>query len=242
MENLEHKFPGFCPICLHETTFVAADAWYRDSLNCTRCEGGSLPRHRALALVLGELRPDWRRERIHESSPSPGGLSAAMAAQCRRYLATHYFPDIPPGGYEASGIRCENLERQTFADGEFDIVLTQDVMEHVFDPGAAYREIHRTLKGGGLYLHTFPMRKWMSDAIVKRAELGSDGVVIHLTEPEYHGNPIDAKGVLVTHDYGYDVHQWIAQQANFDVRVYRFNDARHGILGEYLDVVACFKR
>lgn len=165
-----------------------------------------------------------------------------LAAQCAEYVCTFFFPEVEPGTSDESGFRSENLECQTFEDNEFDIVITQDVMEHVFDPAAAYREIHRTLKRGGVYIHTFPVRKWLSTAVTARATLGEDGDIVHLTEPEYHGNPIDENGALVTVDYGYDVHQWIATQAPFDVRVYRFNDAFHGIVGEYTDVVACFKR
>lgn len=180
--------------------------------------------------------------KIHESSPCPGGISAVMAANCAANVPTFYFPELAPGESNEFGFRSENLERQTFGDDEFDIVITQDVMEHVFDPAAVHREIHRTLKDRGVYLHTFPIRKWLSTAITIRAQRDPSGAVVHLTEPEYHGNPIDESGALVTVDYGYDVHQWIAEQAPFDVRVYRFNDAFHGVLGEYTDVVACFKR
>ena len=35
-----------------------------------------------------------------------------------------------------NGIRCENLEHLSFGDESFDLHLTQDVFEHLFDPAA----------------------------------------------------------------------------------------------------------
>jgi hypothetical protein len=49
--------------------FAAQRHWYRDHLFRSGC--GSIPRERAVALVLRERFPDWRRMRIHESSPEP---------------------------------------------------------------------------------------------------------------------------------------------------------------------------
>lgn len=43
-----------------------------------------------------------------------------------------------------------------FADGVFDCVICNQVLEHVFNPEAFLREIHRTLKPGGNVLLTVP--------------------------------------------------------------------------------------
>jgi SAM-dependent methyltransferase len=214
--------------------------WFRDYLICPNC--GSCVRERALALVLNELLPDWRELKIHESSPSPSGLSKVLAAQAPDYVASHYFPNLPPGAYQGS-FRNENLEKLTFEAETFDVLVTLDVMEHVFDPEKVYLEAHRTLKRKGYYLHTFPIRKWLVEAATPRARLGAAGGVEHLVpDPEYHGNPIDESGALVTYDYGYDIGKKISEWAPFDVRICRFADQEHGILGEYTEVVICRKR
>ena len=79
----ESRFPvtyrGFCPICEHSATFVANHSWYRDHLICQSCINGSVPRERALALVLNREAPNWRSATIHESSPAERGLSAKLA-------------------------------------------------------------------------------------------------------------------------------------------------------------------
>jgi hypothetical protein len=69
-----------------------------------------------------------------------------------------------------------------------------------------------------------------------------EGAVRHLIEPaEYHGNPIDASGSLVTFDYGYDIGRQIAAWAPFDVRISRFWDSTYGIIGEFTEVAVCTK-
>jgi len=230
---------GRCPVCEVTTTFEANDAWLRDALLCANC--GSIPRERAVALVLDEVCPYWRTQAIHESSPSDRGISKKLRDECRNYVASNYF-DTEPLGSIVRGLRNENLEKQTFADESFDIVVTLDVFEHLFDPAAALKEIHRTLKVGGVAICAFPMIKMMADAVRWRAKRNSDGSVEYLLPAEYHGNPISEEGSLVTVDYGYDIHQQFAEWAPLDVRLQRFANASAGILGEFTDVAVCRKR
>src|SRR5690242_10137308 len=77
------KISGFCPICQKNAEFLAKGSWLRDELVCTSCPQGSIPRERALALILNELRPGWRGLHIHESSPVGRGISAVMKRDAR---------------------------------------------------------------------------------------------------------------------------------------------------------------
>ena len=210
-----------------------------NSLVCPSC--GSLVRERALALVLEEIQPNWRDLSIHKSSPASRGISFKLAREAKNYVGSQFFPDLPRGTFR-SGTRSEDLQQQTFPDEYFDLVITLDVMEHVFNPDKVYQEVWRTLLPNGYYIHTFPIQKWRVDAFVVRASIDEMGNVIHHTFPEYHGNPIDPKGSLVTYDYGYDVSTRISTWAPFDVRVVRFCDRTHGVLGEFTEVVTCRKR
>lgn len=230
-----HK--GQCPICEKPAVFISRKEWFRDHLVCPTCR--SVVRERALALVLAELRPGWRDMAIHESSPGRRGISAKLKSDCANYLATHFFPNEKTGA-RVGDFRNENLEAQTFSSAMFDIVVTLDVMEHVFHPERVYAEVFRTLKPGGVYIHTFPVYKKIAEPFLQRAMQEEDGTVRHLVEdPEYHGNPIDDGGSLVTYHYGYDIHRQISEWAPFDVRVYRFFDQTHGIIGEFTEVIVC---
>src|SRR5688572_1283549 len=146
------QWQGYCPLCRAATTFRSDYDWFRDHLTCVSCPGGSCPRERAIMLVLERTVPSWQNASIHESSPIGRGVSLLLRSECPGYVASQFYPGVEPGS-EHAGFRCEDLERQTFADGSFDVVVTQDVMEHVFDPASAYREIHRTLKRGGVHVH-----------------------------------------------------------------------------------------
>jgi SAM-dependent methyltransferase len=234
MTNIE--FDGFCPICESETRFFAEGAWLRDELTCLKCH--SIPRERALALVLQRIFPDWRELKIHESSPANRGISSKLRNEGKDYFQSHYYP----GRSEANvnDFYNINLEDQEFEDETFDVFVSLDVLEHVFDPATAMAEIYRTLKHQGVALLTFPIIKSQVEAVDFRANL-VNGVINYVKTKQYHGNPIDESGSLVTVDYGYDIHQKIAEWAPFNVEIVRFNRRDVGILGEYTEVVICIK-
>jgi SAM-dependent methyltransferase len=233
------SWEGFCPICLQHTRFTARDTWFRDHLLCETCDGGSVPRERALMLVINQLLPSWVLLDIHESSPGPRGVSRLLSTRAPRYTSTHFWPTVEPGTIHQH-MRCENLERQTFRSESFDLVVTQDVMEHIFQPNKAYEEIYRTLRWGGYYIHTAPIYKELAQT-QRKAALGEDGQVTYLAEPEYHANPISEEGSLVTFHYGHDLAGLITQWSDFDVEIRRFADRTHGIVAEFTDVIVCTK-
>ena len=235
------EYAGTCPICEASAHFRATGPWLRDTLTCLSCVNGSIPRERALALVLNEVLPNWRDCSIHESSPENRGISKKIRTEAKRYIATHFFPSIGLGQMHR-GFRNEDLQHLTFPDNDFDLFVSLDVFEHIPDPRLAFGEIWRTLKPSGIMLCTFPVRKAQLAAMERRVVFNSDGTLTHLKPPELHGNPISSEGSLVTVDYGYEIHKAIAEWADFDVRIYRFNDKEHGILGEYTEVFLGRKR
>lgn len=234
-------YAGFCPICETQTVFQARKPPLRAQLVCLGCPGGrSVPRERALALVLSQRRPGWRTMAIHESSPAERGISLKMRSECETYTGSQYFPDEKFGDLVGNWIN-QDLQDQTFPDNSFDIVISLDVLEHVFDPAKAHAEIYRTLKPGGIAIHTFPIIKHQAEAMLVRATFAPGGSITHHKPAEYHGNPVSTEGALVTVDYGYDIHQLISKWAPFSVSIQRFSDRHCGILGEFTEVIICEK-
>ena len=220
---------GHCPICAKRTVFFHEGGWLRDQFRCVRCD--SIPRWRALIYILEQFLPHWRELIIHESSPG-GAASSKLAAEAKKYIATHFFPEVPPGDFKGS-FRSENLEKQTFANASFDVVVTQDVFEHVLDPAAAFREVARTLKPGGVHVFTIPWYYWKPTRV--RAIKGN-GVVRHLMEPDYHANPIDPNGSLVVTEWGYDFCDFIYKHSGLTTTVVRVLDRYRGIEAKFIEV------
>ncbi len=189
---------GYFHICEHGTIFIKWDQWLRDNYLCLFCR--SIPRQRALIKVLEDEFPKWRHLRIHESSPG-GASSDKIRRECMHYKPTQYLPDLTTGSYR-NGQRCENLENMTFNDEIFDLVVTQDVFEHVMNPDKAFREITRILKPGGAHIFTVPYYRSKKTAV--RAVETITGVK-NLREPVYHANLIDEKGSLVVTEWGEDL-------------------------------------
>lgn len=221
--------PGTCPICEKGTIFIKFGDWLRDDLRCFRCL--SIPRHRAIIHVLTTHFPRWRAYKIHESSPH-GASSDKLAKECRGYLPTHYYTDALPGTV-TRGIRCEDLENQTFPDNTFDLVITQDVLEHVFDPAKAIAEIARTIKPGGAHVFTVPWYSWKTTA--RRAEK-KNGEIRHMKDPEYHGNPIDPDGSLVVTEWGGDLCEIIFEISGMTTTAIDGMNPQLGIEGEFREV------
>jgi|SRR5262249_12945239 len=228
---------GFCPICEAPARFVARDAYFRNHYRCEGC--WSAPRERALMLCLQRFFPSFRDLVIHESSPTPGSASAKLAAECKRYIPTQCFAEVAPGAYR-DGVRCEDLERLTFADGEVDLHVTQDVMEHVFDTDRAFQEIARTLRPGGAHVFTTPLVARHRPSLV-RAERRDDGRIVLRFEPKYHSNPVDPNGSLVVVEWGYDICDQIFRASGLVTKIVEIDDIEHGIRGDYSEVLISFK-
>ncbi len=220
--------PGYCACCRNQTVFTAHDAWLRDFYLCRNC--GSIPRQRHLQTVLDETVSGWHDLTVHESSPS----NDFIAKWCSDYASSQYFADVPRGEYR-DGVRSENVEALTFPDESIDLFITQDVLEHVFDPERAVQEIHRVLRPGGAHVFTAPKHRGL-DRSRRRARLTADGTVEHLLPEEYHGNPIGDNKALVTWDYGYDFEQLLSRWSGVGVQAHHRLDRSRGLDAEFNEV------
>jgi SAM-dependent methyltransferase len=220
---------GWCPICEARTLFVNTGGHPRNCYFCARC--GSIPRQRAVIFVLADRYPSWRTLEIHESSPG-GPSSAKLRRDAPGYSDSFWLPAVGRGAY-SEGRRSEDLQRLTFADESFDLFVTQDVFEHVFDAAAAFKEIARVLRPGGAHLFTMPY--WPEEPTRLRARF-TDGQVEHLEEPMYHDDPVDADGALVIRDWGFDAAAFIMDACGLPTEIVTPLDKRFGLLGDFQEV------
>jgi SAM-dependent methyltransferase len=82
--------------------------------------------------------------------------------------------DISEGQITENALRFPNItfrqhdvgETFPFEDGAFGVVWCSEVLEHLFDPAFAMREIHRILRPGGRLLVTVPYHGYFKNVLI----------------------------------------------------------------------------
>lgn len=201
---------GKCFICGNKTEFMIDDAscLYREAI-CSHC--GASKRNSDVAhsivqtfigkddLALSESIGDLQSLRIYETQAA--GKLHDLLKTLPYYVCSEFHDSTPPGSVKG-GVRCEDLQRLTFEENVFDLVISQDVLEHVADPVRAFREIVRILKPGGYHIFTVPIHE--KHNTVSRAILNETGIV-QLMPAVYHGDPLRQGGSYVYTDFGEDI-------------------------------------
>ena len=223
---------GYCLCCAREVTFKANNHWLRDSFFCPNC--CSIPRERALMYFLEKRLLGWRTMKIHESSPSNKGASLKLRKEGKYYSASHYFSDDMLG-QKIGDFTNQNLEKLTFENSVFDVFITQDVFEHIYNPSLAFSEISRVLKNGGVHIFTVPIinRFKQTERWAQKDDLGN---VQFLHDPEIHGSPIDKKGSFVTMHWGFDIVDYIRECSGLSTEICYVDDIEFGIRAEFNEV------
>jgi len=192
-------------------------------------------RKRGLLLVLqAELRARGWEGRRNLRILAPEALSRAarvLRGLFPYFLGTEYLPTaeeqtryfpVPHMDLQATGL----------PDASFDVFFSGDVMEHVPDPEAAWAEIRRVVKPGGLIVSSFPFDPNRGTPVT-RARLDATGKVEHLTAPEYHGNPVDpAAGSLVFTLPGWDLLSRFRASGCADAAMVMVASAHHGVASD----------
>jgi SAM-dependent methyltransferase len=135
-----------CPICGYAGTFLSFGDPPRARAMCPGCR--SLERHRLLHLFLARPgAPSLDDKAILHIAPE-----SHLSMRLRRN------PRYVTGDVSAAGVdRVVDVCAMPFADGEFDVVIANHVLEHVADDGRALREIHRVLGPTGWAILMVPI-------------------------------------------------------------------------------------
>jgi SAM-dependent methyltransferase len=128
-----------------------------------------------------------------------------------------------------------------FLTGFFHMTVSADVLEHVADMDAAFRELARVTRPGGRLLATLPLA-FRSRTSVRKAEL-CEGQVLHIAdEPEYHEDPMrPGAGAVVFEAPGWDVLDRVKAAGFRDAFFAYISDYRSGILDGGVDGVFVLK-
>lgn len=140
-------------------------------------------------------------------------------------------------GEAISGIQHEDAMNLSFQDETMDLILSNEVYEHVPDVEKCFKEASRILKPKGTLLFTIPFYH-DNETSSRRCEL-VNGELVHYKPEEYHGNPIaDDKGSLVFYDYGWDILDICKKNGFSECSVYMNYSYFYGYMGTHFTFIA----
>lgn len=102
---------------------------------------------------------------FHHPATLPEGCAVEYCDVCTRAEASERFPELDPGGLVEVDHLCD-LDREglaIFADGAFDFVVCNHVIEHVANPIRTLGEVFRVARPGGLVVLAAPDRRFTFD-------------------------------------------------------------------------------
>jgi ubiquinone/menaquinone biosynthesis C-methylase UbiE len=144
---------------------------------------GAVDRGRRIAARLAEL-TNVQGAQVLDVGCGSGGLSIAFAERGATVQAVEPDPtrlawaQARVEGYGVPvAVESGAAESLQFADGSFEIVLLDSVIEHVDDPDATLAEVARVLRPGGLLYITWPS-KWSLALILRDPHYQLFGVVL----------------------------------------------------------------
>lgn len=205
---------GFCIPCNKDVSFIVDMQFggyqigknsipnWRERLECPICSMNN--RQRLIASLVKQLLFNQTGKSLYfMEQVTPIYRWAINNLNEHEVFGSEYLGYEISGGEIVDGIRHEDIERLSFLDTSFDLIVSNDVFEHVPNPLTAFKECYRVLKTGGTMLTTIPFHNG-SDKSIVRAEI-IDSQLYNILPAVYHGNPVSKDGALVFTDFGWDI-------------------------------------
>lgn len=145
-----------------DETVAAYDTWHdeRERDEREQVVGDGLPMARWHRLTIDHL-PDVRGQRVLEIGCGRGVFARYLADQGAELVAA----DFSPAAIAHARARLQShhadvivadVQAISFADGTFDVVISQETLEHVPDPDKGLAELVRVTELGGTLIVTTP--------------------------------------------------------------------------------------
>jgi SAM-dependent methyltransferase len=182
----------YCEFCNKIVQFTCRDGItsFREA-ECKSC-GRNLRNNDVLHVIFKEFGGMEGLEDKKILNTSSVGTVHEKLKRLPNYICSDYFDDVPSGTYR-NGILCADIMNLPFRDNSLDLVISEDIFEHIENNTKGFQEIARVLKKGGKHIFTVPICEGRATIKVP------DEICVN------HLDYLRPEGIKVVYDYGVDI-------------------------------------
>ncbi len=235
--NRKMKYKGYCSVCKKEVDLEVdymfaeliegektREPIWRERLVCEKCHLNNRMRF-LVAKIIDEYKPGMKIY-INENITNAYKVLKSFIPDL---VGSEYLDGDLVSGQVVDGILHEDAMNLSFSNETFDMVISQDVFEHVADYEKGFQEMFRVLKRGGRAIFTVPFDTL--ESVINQRACMVDGKIEHLEEPMYHGNPLSEEGSLVFQIFSWDLFDQLKKSGFSDAYAYTYYSVEKGNLG-----------
>jgi SAM-dependent methyltransferase len=181
--------------------------------------------------AFSSLKSFIKRNELSIYNTESRGAVHNILSRMKSYRSSEYFGHEYSSGDIVNGVMHQDLQKLSFNDDSFNLVLSTEVFEHIPDAYRAFKEVYRVLKPGGRHIFTVPFdARSFKDSV--KAMIDESGNIVHLAEPEYHPDFVrpDGPGILVYRIFSLEMLVKL-NELGFYTKMYHLYSPYLGILG-----------
>lgn len=226
---------GECAACRKRQTFIVDYIWskgqqpaWRETVTCPICNCNS--RMRFVIDYVDKMKLEVEKSVfIYEAVT---GTYKELKKRIPHIQGSEYLGRNLCSGQMINRIMHQDALDLSFSDESFDLMISNDVFEHVEDFSRAFREAYRCLKIGGRLVFSVPLFKEREKTVI-RTKKADDGQLEYLLPPVYHGDPLSSKGSLVFTEFGWDILQEIKKAGFSEAYAIMYFSVDKGYFGDF---------
>lgn len=141
-----------CNICGWQGKHFLRDDWHRN-VKCPKCKSGV--RHRLLFATISQIDKFSYKNIVQGKRILHFAAEPMLRSWLKKYANTYITADFIREGFDR---KLDISDMSSISNGEFDLLIACDVLEHVPNHIKAIQEIYRVLNSNGIAIFTVPQK------------------------------------------------------------------------------------